>query len=105
MNDAQQMPQPPPHAAPHSPPACPCPLPLAAPRRWIRSLHLPVTSPWRPWYSGGQVGGYVQDYQGISFATVRGAGHMVPYTQPQRAYDLLQAFLQGGDPAPSQLAA
>jgi serine carboxypeptidase-like clade 2 len=47
----------------------------------------------------------VQDYQGLSFATVRGAGHMVPYTQPQRAFDLLQAFLQGGDPAPSQPAA
>ncbi len=50
------------------------------------------------------MGGYVQDYQGLSFATVRGAGHMVPYTQPQRAFDLLKAFLEGGDPAPSLLA-
>ncbi len=32
-----------------------------------------------------QVGGYVTTYQGLTFATVRDAGHMVPETQPERA--------------------
>jgi len=42
------------------------------------------------------VGGYVQDYDGgLSFATVRNAGHMVPYTQPAAALHLLSAFLAG----------
>jgi serine carboxypeptidase-like clade II len=39
------------------------------------------------------VGGYIVDYDGISFATVRGAGHMVPYVQPERASALISAFL------------
>ena len=30
---------------------------------------------------------------GLTFATVRGAGHMVPYTQPARALHLFEAFL------------
>jgi hypothetical protein len=31
---------------------------------------------------------------GFLFATVRGAGHMVPYTQPQRAMHLVTRFLR-----------
>lgn len=31
----------------------------------------------------------------LVFASVRGAGHMVPYTQPQRALHLLVHFLRG----------
>jgi serine carboxypeptidase-like clade 2 len=42
------------------------------------------------------VGGYQVDYRGLSFATVRNAGHMVPYTQPGRALHLFKAFLEGG---------
>lgn len=53
-------------------------------------------SPWRPWTAGGQVGGYVVEYaQGLTFATVRGAGHMVPYVQPARAAKLARSFLEG----------
>jgi serine carboxypeptidase-like clade 2 len=32
-------------------------------------------------------------FAGLTFATVRGAGHMVPYTQPVRAAHLFKAFL------------
>lgn len=40
-----------------------------------------------------QVGGYVQSFHGLTFATVRNAGHMVPYVQPLRALDLVTRFL------------
>lgn len=33
----------------------------------------------------------------LLFATVRGAGHMVPYVQPQRALHLAAHFLAGRD--------
>ncbi|CAL8102231.1 unnamed protein product [Prunus armeniaca] len=50
---------------------------------------------WRPWYSNDEVGGYVIGYKGLTFATVRGAGHMVPSYQPQRALTLISSFLKG----------
>ena len=35
-----------------------------------------------------QVGGYIQVLDGLTFSTVRGAGHMVPEWQPDRAYGI-----------------
>jgi serine carboxypeptidase-like clade II len=70
-------------------------VPVTGTRRWIASLGLSVTLPWRPWHVAGQVGGYKLGYDGLTFATVRGAGHMVPYTQPQRALTLFVNFLEG----------
>jgi len=43
-----------------------------------------------------QIGGYVQQYKGgFTFASVRGAGHMVPSSQPVRGLALLDSFLKG----------
>lgn len=50
---------------------------------------------------GLQVGGWRVDYQNLTFATVRNAGHMVPYVQPERAYYLLHQFLFEDRPQPS----
>jgi serine carboxypeptidase-like clade 2 len=42
------------------------------------------------------VGGYVQQYAGgFTLLSVRGAGHMVPSFQPERALIMLNFFLQG----------
>ncbi|RXH72733.1 hypothetical protein DVH24_012417 [Malus domestica] len=40
------------------------------------TLKLPLQTPWRPWYPNGQVGGYVAAYKGLTFITIRGAGHI-----------------------------
>jgi len=42
-----------------------------------------------------QVGGYVEEYEGLTLATVRGSGHMVPSYQPERALAMVTSFLQG----------
>lgn len=42
-----------------------------------------------------QVGGWTEVYDGLTFATVRGAGHEVPLFQPERAYTLFRSFLKG----------
>lgn len=75
-------------------------VPTSGSRAWVESLGLAETSSWHPWYSTGgdhfgtQVGGYAVEYEGgFSFATVRGAGHMVPAHQGQRGLDLFKAFL------------
>ncbi|KAG2551566.1 hypothetical protein PVAP13_9KG377700 [Panicum virgatum] len=55
-----------------------------------------IKSSWRAWYSDDdEVGGYVVEYKGLVFAIVRGAGHMVPTYQPQRALTLFSSFLHG----------
>ncbi|KAF6252042.1 peptidase S10, serine carboxypeptidase [Scenedesmus sp. NREL 46B-D3] len=77
-------------------------VPVLGSRRWVASLGLPTLKPWRPWHSSsGQVGGWRVDYQNLTFATVRNAGHMVPYVQPERAYYLLGRFLFEDKPEPT----
>ncbi|WIA18548.1 hypothetical protein OEZ85_009991 [Tetradesmus obliquus] len=77
-------------------------VPVLGSRRWVAVLGLPTVKPWRPWYSSsGQVGGWRVDYRNLTFATVRNAGHMVPYVQPERAYHLLSRFLFEDQPQPS----
>ena len=43
----------------------------------------------------GQVGGYVTVHEGLIFSTVRNAGHMVPYGQPERAFWLFSRTIAG----------
>lgn len=41
-----------------------------------------------------QVAGYAVEFKdGLTFATVKGAGHMVPQTHPQAALALLQQWM------------
>jgi serine carboxypeptidase-like clade 2 len=64
-------------------------------RRWVHGLRLRVLRRWRPWRSSTrQVGGWTVDFEeGITFSSVRGAGHMVPYTQPERAFHLFSSWV------------
>lgn len=44
-----------------------------------------------------QAAGFYQEYgKNLVFATVRNAGHMVPESQPARAYAMLERFLHSG---------
>ncbi|GJN31652.1 hypothetical protein PR202_gn00051 [Eleusine coracana subsp. coracana] len=61
----------------------------------LNILRLPIETAWRPWRIDNEVAGYVVGYRGLVFVTVRGAGHMVPYYQPQRALQLFSSFLEG----------
>ncbi|KAJ7960386.1 Carboxypeptidase [Quillaja saponaria] len=76
-------------------------VPVTSSRYSINSLKLPITSAWRPWHSSREVGGYVVAYRGLTFITVRGAGHTVPSWQPERALTMITSFLQGGLPPSS----
>ncbi|KAK4754954.1 hypothetical protein SAY87_008711 [Trapa incisa] len=70
-------------------------VPVTSTRFSLSHLNLPVKTPWYPWYTGGQVGGWTEVYKGLTFATVRGAGHEVPLFQPKRAFVLFKSFLEG----------
>lgn len=73
-------------------------LPCAGTRMWLAQLHS-TTPPgsYKPWYSTAfnQLAGHTQDYGSLTFASVRGAGHMVPYYQPERALHMFSQFIHG----------
>ncbi|XP_031273423.1 serine carboxypeptidase II-3-like [Pistacia vera] len=76
-------------------------VPVTSSRYSINTLNLPVETAWRPWNIRGEVGGYVVGYKGVTFATVRGSGHMVPSNQPERSLVMISSFLQG-TPLPAE---
>ncbi|KAF2322323.1 hypothetical protein GH714_011808 [Hevea brasiliensis] len=76
-------------------------VPVTSSRYSINSLKLPIKTPWRPWYTNKEVGGYVVAYEDVTFVTVRGAGHLVPSDQPERALTMISSFLQGSLPPSS----
>ncbi|KAL2347095.1 hypothetical protein Fmac_001095 [Flemingia macrophylla] len=75
-------------------------IPLTGSRALVqklaRKLGLNTTVSYRVWFEGQQVGGWTQVYGNIlSFATVRGASHEAPFSQPERSLVLFKSFLDG----------
>ncbi|EGN93789.1 hypothetical protein SERLA73DRAFT_171708 [Serpula lacrymans var. lacrymans S7.3] len=51
----------------------------------------------RDWEVDGKSAGKTRSASGLTFATIHGAGHMVPYDKPQEALQLVNRWLAGGD--------
>ncbi|WMV12940.1 hypothetical protein MTR67_006325, partial [Solanum verrucosum] len=63
-------------------------------RYGISAMNLTVIKPWHVWHDDTkEVAGYMVVYDGLAFATVRGAGHQVPQFQPREA-DVVREFLK-----------
>ncbi|CAI0400132.1 unnamed protein product [Linum tenue] len=80
-------------------------IPLIGTRKLVNGLAkemgLNTTVPYSSWFQGRQVGGWTQVYgDALSFATIRGASHEAPFSQPERSLELFRAFL-GGTPLPA----
>ncbi|KAI5560207.1 hypothetical protein BDE02_16G031400 [Populus trichocarpa] len=61
-----------------------------------QGLRLNTTVPYITWFQGKQVAGWTQVYGDLlSFATIRGASHRAPFSQPNRSIVLFNAFLEG----------
>ncbi|KAF8401280.1 hypothetical protein HHK36_012213 [Tetracentron sinense] len=70
-------------------------VPVLGSRYCIEALGLPLISPWRSWFHKNQVGGRIVEYEGLTFVTVRGAGHLVPLNKPSESLSLIHSFLSG----------
>ncbi|KAL7206561.1 hypothetical protein ACSBR2_019304 [Camellia fascicularis] len=72
-------------------------VPVTSTRYSIDALKLKVVKPWHPWTDDGelQAAGHKVVYDGLTFTTVRGAGHQVPTFQPRKALALFKMFLAG----------
>ncbi|CAM8914400.1 hypothetical protein QQ045_031828 [Rhodiola kirilowii] len=70
-------------------------VPVTATRFSISHMNLKTKTPWYPWYTSGQVGGWIEVYNNLTFVTVRGAGHEVALLQPRRGFIMFMSFLDG----------
>jgi serine carboxypeptidase-like clade II len=65
---------------------------------WLEKLKRPVKREWSPWrIVDDYICGYSIEFEGITFLTVRGTGHMVPQWKRPEAYHMVDAFLYGKD--------
>ncbi|XP_030518725.1 serine carboxypeptidase-like 45 isoform X2 [Rhodamnia argentea] len=68
-----------------------------------KQLGLNTTVPYSVWFEERQVAGWTQVYgDKLSYATIRGASHEAPFSQPERSLVLFSSFL-GGGPLPEGL--
>ena len=71
-------------------------VPFNGNQAWIKNLKLEVEKSWRQWRAyddPDNVSGYVIDYKGLTFATIKGTGHMAPQWKPKEAYYMFTKFL------------
>ncbi|PWA36274.1 peptidase S10, serine carboxypeptidase, Alpha/Beta hydrolase fold protein [Artemisia annua] len=72
-------------------------FPYVGIQKWIKSLDVPIASPWKPWFLRSQVGGYQTTYErngySLKHATIKGAGHVVFQTKPEEALSMVSEWL------------
>jgi hypothetical protein len=71
-------------------------VPTLGTQRWINELNWPILEKYRPYYlENGELGGYVEVRDGLTFTTVHGAGHMVPQFKRAEAFYMIKTWLSG----------
>jgi len=70
-------------------------VPVLSTRYSLNALRLPTIGSWHPWYHNEQVSGWIQEYEGLTFATFKGAGHAVPLFKPSDALAFFRSYLSG----------
>ncbi|XP_042479800.1 serine carboxypeptidase-like 40 [Macadamia integrifolia] len=71
-------------------------IPMTFTQTSLKRLNLSEATPWYAWDSNSEIGGFSVVYEGgLTYATVKGAGHEVPSYQPKRAFVLIKSFLDG----------
>ena len=75
-------------------------VPFVGTREWIQQLNLGKPDgkkSYYEWMVDDQVAGYYELYNGLTFVTVKGSGHMVPQDKPAQAWHMINSFLTGKD--------
>jgi len=64
-------------------------------KRWIKKLGWPLVEEWRTWKTDGQVSGYIEQYDGLDFVTVKGVGHMAPQYKRKDVTQMITNWIHG----------
>ncbi|KAF5177154.1 Serine carboxypeptidase-like, partial [Thalictrum thalictroides] len=66
-------------------------IPFIGTQEWIRSLNYSISDKWRPWLVNGHVAGYTRTYSNnMTYATVKGAGHIAPEYKPKECFAMFK---------------
>ncbi|XP_026383202.1 serine carboxypeptidase-like 7 [Papaver somniferum] len=69
-------------------------VPHVSTEAWIRSLNISIIEDWRPWLLDDQFAGYTTTYSsGLTYATVKGAGHTAPEYRPKESYAMFERWI------------
>ncbi|CAI9106004.1 OLC1v1005052C1 [Oldenlandia corymbosa var. corymbosa] len=70
-------------------------VPFIGTQQWTAALGYEIVEEWRPWFTDGQVAGFLQSYaNNLTFLTVKGAGHTVPTYKPGECLHFYDSWLQ-----------
>jgi len=80
-------------------------IPFAYTQPCIPQIGGTLQTLWQPWFVNGATAGYYEEYEYVTYATVKGAGHEAPQYQPVSSYQLIYRYLTTGslssvDPLP-----
>lgn len=68
-------------------------VPTYGSKQWIKQLGWDVKAEWTPWFTNGQVSGFVEQYDGLDFVTVKGVGHMAPQWAREQVTDMISNWI------------
>merc|ERR1719464_564087 len=68
-------------------------VPTYGSKEWIKELNWPIKEAWKPWTTNGQVSGFIEQYDGLDFVTVKGVGHMAPQWARKPVTDMISAWI------------
>ncbi|KAH9755835.1 serine carboxypeptidase-like 18 [Citrus sinensis] len=69
-------------------------VPFLGTEAWIKSLNYSIIDDWRPWILHSQVAGYTRTYSNrMTYATVKGGGHIAPEYRPAECYAMFQRWI------------
>lgn len=60
---------------------------------FVDNLGLKLSRDYQLWKVSGQVAGFYKTFEGLTYATIRGSGHMVPSDRPREALMMFNAFI------------
>ena len=75
-------------------------VPYNGNQAWIKNLKLEIEKPWRQWRAyddPDNVSGYVINYKGLTFCTIKGTGHMAPQWKPKESFYMFSKFINSED--------
>ncbi|XP_060199319.1 serine carboxypeptidase-like 11 [Lycium barbarum] len=69
-------------------------VPFQSTEAWIKSLNYSIVDNWRQWTVNGQVAGYTRSYSNkMTFATVKGAGHVAPEYKREECFNMFKRWI------------
>jgi len=69
-------------------------VPFTGSIKWINNLKLPIKTPYASWMINNQVVGFTQEYEGLTFTTIKGTGHMSPAWKREECFTMFNNFIK-----------